>query len=367
MTHQSSGTASQFLQTLEHGETVREVYLKAKGAIAFVAVQTHDGDESIGTAFHIGDGYFITAKHVVEGNRILEVSITQPLNINTEYHGTHLSAATRPRTLKIIGEPEFAEGDVDVAVIRVEDASEIPTINLSSTDDIYLSEDILLLSSVVCVGYPPIPLTTYPFQVAVEAKINAVARVRNSNNLTYVISATSRGGFSGGPVIDESGRAIALVTESLVRDNHQLETGFFTCLSISAAAKLAIKSGWTPDNSVFNKDIESLAWVKLALTDTRRLNPHAHDVSIYLYDDDRDVYVDFSGHDVVVVKIAKAAFALICPLNEHHLEEGGLLCTPTENPSSDELVKATVAARDALVGAGYCVVSERYSGGWSKV
>jgi V8-like Glu-specific endopeptidase len=345
---------------------VRDVYLKAKGAIAYLVVETKDGDESIGTAFHIGDGYFVTAKHVLEGNRILEVSTTQPLNVNTEYHSAHLSAATRPRTLKVIGEPQYAEGDVDVAVFRVEEASEIPAIKLSSTDDIYQSEDILLLSSVVCVGYPPIPLTTHPFQVAVDAKINAVTRVRGSNYLTYVISATSRGGFSGGPVIDESGRAIALVTESLVRDNHLVETGFFTCLSISSAASLALKSGWTPHDSIFYKDIESLAWVKLALPETARLNPHAYDASIYVYDDDRDVYVNFSCHESAVMEIAEAAFASICPLHEHQVVEGELIWTPKDNPSSNELVRATTAARDALVGAGFCVVSERYSGGWAN-
>lgn len=351
---------------IRHGEVVRDVYLKAKGAVAYVVVETNDGDEAIGTAFHIGDGYFVTAKHVLEGNRILEVSITQRLDVITEYHSAHLSAATRPRTLKVIGEPQYAEGDVDVAVFRVEEGSEIPAIELSSIDDIYQSEEILLLSPVICVGYPPIPLTTHPFQVAIDAKVNAVTRVRGSNYLTYVVSATSRGGFSGGPVIDETGHAIALVTESLVRDSHLVETGFFTCLSISPAASLALKSGWTPHDSIFYRDIESLAWVKLALPETSRLNPHVHDVSIYVYDDDRDVYVAFSSHELAVMEIAEAAFASVCPLHEHQVAGGELIWTPKGNPSSNDLVRATTAARDALVGAGFCVVSERYSGGWGN-
>jgi V8-like Glu-specific endopeptidase len=345
---------------------MRDVYLKAKGAIAYVVVETRDGDESIGTAFHIGDGYFITAKHVLEGNRLQEVSITQPLTTSTGYHDNHLSEEIRPRTLKVVGDPWLAEGDVDVAVIRVETASHIPVIKLNSIGDIYQSEDILLLSPVICVGYPPIPLTTHPFQVAVDGKINALVRVRGSDYLTYVISATSRGGFSGGPVIDESGVAIGLVTESLVRDNSPVESGFFTCLSISAAASLALKAGWSPDDSVFYKDLDSLVWVKLALPETARLNPHTHDASIYVYDDDRDVYVSFSSHDPNVLNIAESAFASVCPLSERQLVESGVIWTPKNNPHASELEKAAIAARDALVIAGFCLVAEKFSGGWAN-
>lgn len=342
---------------------MRDVYLKAKGAIAYVVVETREGDESIGTAFHIGDGYFVTAKHVVEGNQIRELSITQPLRASTGYHNNHLSEDIRPRTLKIAGDPILADGDVDVAVLRVETAESIPAIRLSSTDDIYQNEDVLLLSPVICVGYPPIPLTTHPFQVAVDGKINALVKVRGSRYLTYVISATSRGGFSGGPVIDESGIAIGLVTESLVRDNHPVEAGFFTCLSISAAASLALESGWSPDCSIFYEDIDSLAWVKLALPDTARLNPHTHDASIYVYDDDRDVCVSFSSHDTNVINIAESAFAMICPLHERQLVENELIWIPKGNPCSSELERAAISARDALIAAGFRVVSERFSGG----
>lgn len=345
---------------------MRDVYLNAKGAIAYVVVETSDGDESIGTAFHIGDGYFITARHVVEGNRLQELSITQPLTTSISYYDNHLSEDTRPRTLKVVGGPWLADGDVDVAVIRVDAADHIPVIKLNSTGDINLSEDMLLLSPVICVGYPPIPLTTHPFQVAVEGTINALVRVRGSNNLTYVISATSRGGFSGGPVLNELGLAIGLVTESLVRDNNPVEAGFFTCLSISAAASLALKSGWSPDDSAFYNDLDSLVWIKLALPGTARLNPHAHDASIYVYDDDRSVYVSFSSHDPSVLNIAESAFASVCPLYERELVENEVIWTPKNNPRASDLEKAAIAARDALIAAGFYLVAEKFSGGWAN-
>jgi hypothetical protein len=345
---------------------MRDVYLKAKGAIAYVVVEKWNGDESIGTAFHIGDGFFITAKHVLEGNRVKEVSITQPLVASTGYHANHLSEETRPRTLNIVGGPWIADGDVDVAVIRVEAAESIPTIKLSSDHDIYQSEDILLLSPVICIGYPPIPHARHPFQVVVDGRINALVRVRGGTYLTYVISATSRGGFSGGPVIDEAGLAIGLVTESLDKDNQPVENGFLACLSISAAASLALSSGWSPDDSVFYKDIETLAWVKLALPKTARLNPHTYDASIYVYDDDRDVFVSFSSQDPEVLNIAETAFASICPLHEGQPVENELILIPKNNHSASELERAAVAARDALITAGFRVVAEKFSGGWAN-
>ncbi len=42
-------------------------------ACASVAVETTEGDQSIGTAFHIGEGVYLTARHVLEGKRIVEI------------------------------------------------------------------------------------------------------------------------------------------------------------------------------------------------------------------------------------------------------------------------------------------------------
>lgn len=344
---------------------MRDVYLKVKGAIAYVVVETCQGDESIGTAFHIGDGYFITAKHVLEGNTVREVSITQPLRRIEAIRGRHLNDDTRPRSLQMDGEPRLADGDVDVAVFRTIGALGLPAIRLSSWHDIDLLEDEVLLAPVICVGYPPIPLTTHPFQVAVEGTINALVRVRGSENLAYVISATSRGGFSGGPVLDARGEAIALVTESLVRNDQAVEAGFFTCLSISAAAQLALGFGWSPDEAVYYPDIESLATIKLALPETVRLNPHAHDINVVVYDDDRDVAISFECADPQAAARARAAFEEVCPL-QGPWGDDRLIWTPNGNPDEQLLEAAARAARDALVGQGFRVVTQRFSGGWRR-
>lgn len=53
-----------------------DLYLKYCAAMAYVAVEKPDGSHGIGSAFHVGEGVFVTARHVVEGNQILEVAST---------------------------------------------------------------------------------------------------------------------------------------------------------------------------------------------------------------------------------------------------------------------------------------------------
>ena len=344
---------------------MKDIYHQCRRSVAYVTVESIDGTESIGTAFHIGQGYFVTAKHVVDKNQIIEIGITQPHNKLIEYHQAPLSENERPRILKVDLNPVFSESEVDdVAVFRVQEYEGLPSVQLSSVHDMHQSEDLALLSNVLCIGYPPIPLTIHPFQVAVNATISALITMRGSGYLSYVVSATARGGFSGGPIINSEGHAIGLVTDSLVRDSNAVETGFMACLSISAAADLALKYGWNPDEHEYYRDIESLVSIKLALTSTARLNPHAHDLALYVYDDNRDVYFEVSCFNEEHRDIAVRAFSSICPLNVHQTENYSLLATPVDNPSPDLLRQAGKAARDTLCASGYSLVRERYTDGW---
>jgi len=344
---------------------LQKIYHECRRSIAYVTVEMSDGSESIGTAFHIGQGYFVTAKHVVNNNKIIGVGITQPHSKIMEYHAAPLSEAERPRLLKVDLDPVLAESEVDdVAVFRVEQYEGQPSIKLSSIHDMHQSEDLALLSNVLCIGYPPIPLTIHPFQVAVDATVSALITIRGSEYLSYVVSATARGGFSGGPIINDDGKAIGLVTDSLVRDSNAVETGFMACLSISAAAELALKCGWDPDDHEYYRDIESLASIKLALLSTARLNPHAHDLEMYVYDDNRDVFFEVSCFNEQDRSLAVSAFSSICPLNINMTENYTLLATPVDNPSPALLKQASQAAQDALYASGYSLVRERFTDGW---
>lgn len=50
-------------------------------ALAYIEVESPDGDLGIGSAFHVGEGVFVTARHVVEGKRINEICMTESTDV----------------------------------------------------------------------------------------------------------------------------------------------------------------------------------------------------------------------------------------------------------------------------------------------
>lgn len=58
-------------------ESLRSLYDNFASAVAYIALNKPDGCQAIGSAFHIGDGVFITARHVIEGNTITEFATTE--------------------------------------------------------------------------------------------------------------------------------------------------------------------------------------------------------------------------------------------------------------------------------------------------
>lgn len=70
------------------------VYEKYSGAMAYVAVEGADGQIGIGSAFHVGEGVFVTARHVVDGKKITEVGTTAGAQIRLEGEAAAKSLVT---------------------------------------------------------------------------------------------------------------------------------------------------------------------------------------------------------------------------------------------------------------------------------
>lgn len=337
-----------------------ETYVRAAGAVAFVAVIDQNGDEGIGTAFHIGDGIFVTARHVVDGVTIKEVATTKSVQLTEEIGGK----VVPPRHLKILDGPYFGPEDLDVAIFRVDlGGVPLPAIAVSDHTDYSLGENDLVLSDILVVGYPPIPFTTIPSQVVTLGQINAVVRVRHSPVLHFIASTMARGGFSGGVVLDYSGVALALVTESLGNSDMPVETGYMSLMTIEPAVDLAAEMfGFSIHEGYRGRYNDAVFAAKFTDQTRRSLSSLIYDASLYIYDDGRDVYIDINCNDETLQAEAVKTFHAITPLICHDIDDGTSLYIPSENPSAKLLLEAGEAIATLFMRFGYRQIARERSG-----
>src|SRR5437868_3578993 len=133
-------------------QQARTIFEKFSGAMAYIAVEHPDGTHSIGSTFHVGEGVFVTARHVVEGLRIRGVATTERTYIDADAsEDTRVAIAgpdgtQRPvhlvtaATLEIESGPYFhADETVDVAIFRVREYDpRLPWVPLGSHLDDWL-------------------------------------------------------------------------------------------------------------------------------------------------------------------------------------------------------------------------------------
>lgn len=123
--------------------------------------------------------------------------------------------------------------EVDVAIFEVEEINpRTPVIPLGSHLNDFIGQSDFVLSEAVVLGYPPIPMSTAPVLVGARAEINAQVDLYDSHDVHFVLSATARGGFSGGVAFSEWGFALGLVTRSLLTNDGTAESGYMSVLSI---------------------------------------------------------------------------------------------------------------------------------------
>jgi len=77
----------------------------------------------------------------------------------------------------------------------------------------YLSEHINLLDEIITIGYPPIPQTDAPYQIIHKGEINSFVKAREKGRELIIFSAKTAGGNSGGPIIDNYGLVVGIVSD----------------------------------------------------------------------------------------------------------------------------------------------------------
>lgn len=112
-------------------------------------------------------------------------------------------------------------------------------------------DDSMVLMKVVAFGYPPIPTSPGPRLVAVRGEVNTIIDpYLGSRNPLFIISPMARGGFSGGPVLTESGWLLGVVTSSLLTDHAAPELGYGAALTIEPLWEMLFENRIFPASNI---------------------------------------------------------------------------------------------------------------------
>ena len=248
--------------------SARELYERYRAAIAYIVVRDKSGSEGIGSAFHVGDGVFVTARHVVEGKTIGEIRTFARTYIRLEGE-----AAEKSLTSVVLGEEKFKvhyveatdlviergpfyhpDAEIDVAVFKVREIDPYtPSIPLGDHLDDWLGQDDFVLTEIVVLGFPPLPFAHGPHLMAARGEVNALVDLRHAKHVHFIVSTMPRGGFSGGVVLTQGGEALGVVTQSLVVDNQPEQLGYmavltvepiYNCLAVNRLMPQALAKQW---------------------------------------------------------------------------------------------------------------------------
>ncbi|MGD9620606.1 MAG: trypsin-like peptidase domain-containing protein [Mycolicibacterium sp.] len=215
--------------------------------MAYVEVQDATGGIRVGSAFHVGEGVFVTARQVVENGNVLEVGSTEasyvPVDeldesstfvvVNGVKQPVH---EVRNNVMTLQCGPYFHPDDaVDVAVFRVKKIDPLtPVIPLGGHLDDWLGESDFVLTEAVILGYPPIPKAKRASLIGTHAEVNAMIDRCDTPHVHFVLSAMARGDFSGGPVLSvgEYGYALGMVTSLTAPGSHPAELGYMAAIGV---------------------------------------------------------------------------------------------------------------------------------------
>jgi hypothetical protein len=260
----------------------------------------------------------------VEGNKIIEVRATEPIRVPlreaipeyseeaiTELTEVDGQAPTTPyfqRPFEITAGPSFHDDErIDVAVFKVASVhAGMACVPLGQHLDDWIARHEWRLSEAIVLGYPPIPLVADVELIAARAEINGVCWLRDSKTPAFLLSATPRGGFSGGLALHEMGFALGVVTHSLVNNGLPAELGYLTVVSVEsiyvclAKHKLlpdAQKEQWAPADDIWN----TRSGVGFVAKGGKVI------ASVSIYDDGKRVYLNVRAHDPNLLEVGVAS------------------------------------------------------------
>ena len=239
---------------------VRAMFEAYASAMVYIEVQDAAGKIDVGSGFHVGEGVFVTARHVVESQSVQEIGMTEHTYVPVENADETLTFVVKDGSRQRVhdvrngvlslkrGPYLYTDSAVDVAVFQVEQIDPLtPVVQLGSHLDDWLGESDFVLTEAVVLGYPRIPKANRPNLVGTRAEVNAMVDRYDAPHVHFVLSAMARGGFSGGLVLSEYGYALGMITSSLISDNNSTELGFMTAVGVEPIYACLAQHKMLPD------------------------------------------------------------------------------------------------------------------------
>jgi len=176
----------------------KAIYNSMLNSVCAIEVKRPSGKIQLGSGFIFG--YIdkekliylvITNKHVLQDAKLMNVILPNSKIIKT-------------RNLYL------SHKEIDLACIEID----LDEFNGAFQSCDFYFDQLNIMNEVMTIGYPYLPNTNEPIPLAHNGQINGTAKVRNSEIEYLVFSAKTSPGNSGGPIINELGKVIGIVTES---------------------------------------------------------------------------------------------------------------------------------------------------------
>jgi S1-C subfamily serine protease len=182
------------------GGSLNAQAIAAKVDPAIVDINTVVGSgQAAGTGMIISsNGEILTNNHVVDGSTSIQVTI---------------AGRSQPYTAHVIG----AAPSADIAVIKVDGVSGLPTVSFASSSSVNVGDPIVALGNAL--GQGGTPDVSQGTVTALDQTITASEGGSKSEQLSGMIQsdATIYPGDSGGPLVNASGQVIGMITAGNVQ------------------------------------------------------------------------------------------------------------------------------------------------------
>lgn len=183
-------------------------YIIEKYANSVIKIQHLDKNGD----YHIGTGFYFTIKNP-KNNMITSLIVT---NKHVLENAKEIKLFTKnEEEIKFIKALIDENRDIGFVLLKKQ---------LEKTSTFHFNPKVEILSEIVTIGYPSIPMTKECYQVYHKGEINSFVEDYENNKL-FLFSAKTSSGNSGSPILDKYGMVVGMVTEELFEQKSFYEKG----------------------------------------------------------------------------------------------------------------------------------------------